>query len=167
MSAISDGTSNLNWASETFAYAQAHDGTAWVGISKGEHVSPDRAGLLIDPEHLPAEEPEKDNEGSDGESTGTDGGGGETETSSGDDTSPSGAPDTNTKRQYYALFELDTVRGVRDLGAILESVTAHLGPNVELSLEVRAASDEGYDDRTIRNVSENAGNLGATESAFE
>ena len=38
-SAISDNL-KPELGKQTFAYAQAHDGTAWVGISKGEHVSP-------------------------------------------------------------------------------------------------------------------------------
>ena len=80
-----------------------------------------------------------------------------TETPDGDDNSPSGT-DTNTSSTTHSS---NSTSG-HDLGAILESVTAHLGPNVELSLEVRAASDE-IDDRTIRTVSKN-GNIGATNT---
>lgn len=43
-----------------------------------------------------------------------------------------------------ALFKLDPIRGIKDLGEILEHVTARLGSDVELSLEVRATSAEGY-----------------------
>lgn len=43
-SAISDGTSNLNWPSETFGYADARDGDTWVGVRTGQHVNPSGAG---------------------------------------------------------------------------------------------------------------------------
>ncbi|HMS73367.1 MAG TPA: hypothetical protein PKB03_10070, partial [Baekduia sp.] len=69
--------------------------------------------------------------------------------------------------QFYAQFDLDSVRGIKQLGEILEHVTARLGPNVELSLEVRATNAEGYDDATQRIVTENASNLGAKGQEFE
>ena len=72
-----------------------------------------------------------------------------------------------TATRFYAQFDLDSVRGIKQLGEILEHVTARLGPNVELSLEVRATNDAGYDDGTQRIVTENATNLGANGPEFE
>ena len=69
--------------------------------------------------------------------------------------------------RFYAQFDLDTVRGIKQLGEILENITARLGPNVELSLEVRATNEDGYDDDTRRIVSENAKSLEATATEFE
>ena len=69
--------------------------------------------------------------------------------------------------QFYAQFDIDPVRAIKQLGQILENVSARLGPNIELSLEIRANNPDGYDDGTQRIVSENATNLGAQASEFE
>ena len=68
---------------------------------------------------------------------------------------------------FYALFELDRLRGAAQVADILEHIAAHLGDDVELSLELRAKADPGYTDATRRTVSENATNLGAKASEFE
>ncbi|MCY4424949.1 MAG: hypothetical protein OXC06_17950, partial [Acidimicrobiaceae bacterium] len=62
---------------------------------------------------------------------------------------------------------LDPVRGIKQLGEIGDHVTSKLGEAVELVLEIRATSDEGYDEATRRTVSENARSLGAQSSEFE
>ena len=58
-------------------------------------------------------------------------------------------------------------RCIKQLGEIAEHVTARLGPDVELTLEVRAKNSDGFDDATRRTVSENATNLGSRSSEFE
>lgn len=164
--AISNGTSNLNWASETFGYADAHDGTTWVGIRTGQHVTPRVSGLLIHPDHVPAPKASehKEGRGDDGGQDGTESGGGGATSGGKKTAAPTGS---SSATQFYAQFYLDPVRGIRQLGEILEHVTARLGPGVELSLEVRATNAEGYDDATQRIVSENAANLGANGVEFE
>lgn len=67
--------------------------------------------------------------------------------------------------RFYARFDLDPVRGIKELGEILEHVVAHLG-EVKLELEIRGTSTDGYDDATRRTVSENATNLGASGPEF-
>ena len=160
--AISDGTSNLNWGKETFGYAEAHDGEKWVGVRTGEHVTPSTSGLVIHPEHVPAE--------GDGGSSG-DGEGGEAtrggEGGSDEEGSGGGGSATADSTSFYAIFDLDSVRGIKQLGEIFENVTKRLGPDVELSLEVRAKNKAGYDDHARRTISENAKNLGASEVEFE
>ena len=47
LGAISDGTSNMNWGQETFGYADASDGTTWVGVRTGQHVTPLLSGLIV------------------------------------------------------------------------------------------------------------------------
>ena len=51
--AISDGTANLNWSQETFAYAQAHNNDPWIGVTTGAHIDPAPSGLLTQPNHAP------------------------------------------------------------------------------------------------------------------
>jgi hypothetical protein len=155
--AISDGTANLNWAKETFGYADAHNDTTWVGIRTGEHVSPRVGGLLIHPEEVP-----KINEETSGQETVADAG------TSG--TPPAGnKPSTkgNVKHQFYAQFDLDPVRGIKQLGQILEHIADRLGSELEISLEITSKSEEGFDDSTRRIVTENANNLNAKAAEFE
>lgn len=164
--AVSDGTSNLNWSQETFGYAEAHDGNNWVGVRTGEHVTPAVSGLLIHPDHVPTDKPEDGDSGDTGTTGGT-GAEGTGSRSGGGDDSKKGEGGGPSKTQFYAQFDLNPVRGIKELGEILEHVTARLGSGVELHLEVRASSEAGYDDATQRIVKENASNLGARAAEFE
>ena len=76
-------------------------------------------------------------------------------------------PASTGDTSFYALFDLDSVNGIKQLGKILEHVVDHLGPDVEIALEVRAKNAAGFTDATKRSVSENATNLGAQASEFE
>ena len=76
-------------------------------------------------------------------------------------------PESSTPTQFYAHFNLDPVRCIKQLGEIADHVSSKLGDGVELVLEVRATSDEGFDESTRRTVSENARSLGAQSSEFE
>ena len=159
-SAISTGTASIDWAQETFAYAEAHDGSTWVGIRKGEHVNPTPSGLLIHPDRLPkpteSEPPDQD-----GSPPSVD-----TPPAGTEPAAPSVAPSTGPT-QFYAQFDLDPVRCIKELGEIADHISSHLGPNVELVLEVRATNPDGFQDSTQRTVSENATNLNAVSSEFE
>ncbi len=164
--AISDGTSNMNWKAETFGYADAHDGDSWVGVSIGQHVTPNVGGLLIHPDHVPSPKSKEEDVEEDGSADGDQDEPGTKQPES----KPGGGAkgdDSPTATQFYAVFDIDSVRGIKQLGEILEHVTGRLGPDVELSLEIRATSDAGYDDGDQRVVSENARNLGATAAEFE
>ena len=159
-SAISTGTASIDWAQETFAYAEAHDGSTWVGIRKGEHVNPTPSGLLIHPDRLPEPPPPEpsDQEASppsaDPQPSGT-------------QPAASSAIPTTGPTQFYAQFDLDPVRCIKELGQIADHISSHLGPNLELVLEVRATNPKGFEESTQRTVSENASNLGAAASEFE
>ena len=159
--AISDGTSNLNWAKETFGYAEAHDGDNWVGVKTGEHVTPSTSGLLIDPDHVPEDEQGGSGSGAGPGSTGQPGADGEDGAGSAD------GAEAGSATQFYALFSLDSVRGIKQLGEIFEHVTGRLGADIELNLEIRAKNEDGYDEATRRVIAENASNLGASEAEFD
>ena len=63
---------------------------------------------------------------------------------------------------FYAQFDLDPVRGIKQLGEILEHVAARLGRERQGPLEVRAETS-GLRRRNPRIVTENASNLGARQ----
>ena len=166
--AISDGTSNLNWSQETFGYAEAYDGTSWVGVRSGQHVDPTRSGLLIHPDHVPSKDDAEDADEGSGSNKGKATEGGSKGSSGGAGKPPGGTGGAATSAtQFYALFNLDPVRGIKQLGEILDHVTGRLGASVELSLEVRATKADGFDDAAQRIVTENASNLGAKAAEFE
>jgi predicted AAA+ superfamily ATPase len=160
--AISDGVSNFNWQNETFAYAQAHDGAKWVGITVGNHVDAQPSGLLIRPAEAveatkPAPLPPP------------------AIPSSGEPPSPvertppptPGDPAQQTRTDFYALFDLDPVRAIKQLADILDNVAAQLKTGATLSLEIRSSNPTGFDDNIRRTVTENAKSLQAHTAEFE
>lgn len=100
-------------------------------------------------------------------------GGDDPETPAGTPTSPgkpgdvSGGVTPSSATGFYSRFQLDTVRGIKELGEIFKNVVEHLGTEVELVLEIRANKTDGFSETVQRTVSENATNLGATGTEFE
>ena len=160
-SAISTGTASTDWAQETFAYAEAHDGSTWVGVQTAQHVNPTSSGRLVHPDRLPKpEEPKARDEALyDAQPIAAQAG---VSQAGFQGSAPSSGP-----TQFYAQFELDPVRCIKQLGEIADHISSHLGPEIELVLEVRAANPDGFKESTQRTVSENASNLGAAASEFE
>jgi hypothetical protein len=165
--AIGTGVANLSWPTETFAYADGYDGEKWVGLVTSQQVTVRPGGLVVRsaealaqlnsvPEPTPAPiggEPEP-NPGGIGPGPGP----------NGVVTKP--AP---SKTRYYGQFNLDSVRAIRQLGEILESVVEHLskaGGTTVLTIEINSDS-AGFDDRTQRVVKENAAQLGVKSQEFE
>ena len=177
-SAVADGVAKLTWDTETFAYAEAHDGNRWVGLVAAQQVLPRASGYIV---AGPAAKRQMDSEakpwnGGDSGSTS----GGEMEASRGtaggvDETSNEASSSPSSTGQllpvgFYGRFSLDSVRAIRQLEDILQNVVEHLSRtnsgSVELTLEINARS-VGFDDRVQRVVNENAGQLGATAHEFE
>ena len=159
--AIVNRATKLTWQQETFAYAEAHDGERWVGLHTDDAVFPAPGGLLIHPDRVPepAEQPQPPPDDPPG-------GTGLGPDSLGGDPGPGHEPAQPTT--FYAQFELDLVRCIKQLDEIVESVGSKLGASeVELVLEIRAKNQQGFDESTRRTVSENARHLKAQSSEFE
>ena len=159
--AIANRDSTITWREDTFAYAEAHDGERWMGLHTDDALLPAPSGLLIHPDRVPAV-PEQQEPDSDPDGDSDDGAG-----DSDEDTTRTRRPETSQPTQFYAQFNLDPVRCIKQLGEIADNISSRLGPDVELVLEIRAKSDEGFDESTRRTVSENANSLGAQSSEFE
>lgn len=52
--------------------------------------------------------------------------------------------------RFYARFDLDQVRGIRQLEEIMTNVTDHLGSNVKITVEIEAESPAGWGDLNSR-----------------
>jgi hypothetical protein len=73
------------------------------------------------------------------------------------------------KTHYYGQFDLDSVRAVKQMGEILESIVEHLakaGGSTKITLEINSSS-VSFDDRTQRVVKENAAQLGVKSQEFD
>ncbi|MXY09521.1 MAG: ATP-binding protein [Acidimicrobiaceae bacterium] len=161
-SAIANRATTLTWQQETFAYAEAHDGERWVGLHTDDAIPPAPSGLLIHPDQVPAAPEVAESDGDSADSPDDPG-----EPADLDGPPPKSKPEPPRRTQFYAQFNLDPVRCIKQLGDIADHVTSKLGDNVELILEVRAKSEEGFDEATHRTVFENAKALGAKSTEFE
>lgn len=66
-----------------------------------------------------------------------------------------------------SAFNLDRVRGVKEMGEILEHIVSHLDEETELTLEIRSEDLDGYSESVQRTVKENATTLKAEIADFE
>lgn len=177
--AVSNGTANMNWEVETFAYADAKEDDTWFGVTHSTHVYPARSGWLIRPDAvLPEVAPDAEYGGESGEAAPDSGDLDASGSSRGSSSSrPAGGASprgggTSTAEpagpgRFYARFKLDSVRGIRQLEEIMTNVTNHLGANIKITVEIEAESTDGFDDRTQRIAVENAHQLGAQAAEFE
>jgi predicted AAA+ superfamily ATPase len=171
--AISDGASNLTWQTETFAYADGHDGSRYVGLVTAQHVSARPGGIVVRPDVAVAQITAETTSVDDTSGTeAAEGSAGEPGTTSetdrrGESKATSTVP---APTRFYGQFMLDSVRAIRQLEEILRNVVEHLSraddAAVTLTLEVNARS-AGFDDRTRRVVGENSTQLGAKGQEFE
>jgi hypothetical protein len=73
--------------------------------------------------------------------------------------------------RFYGVVEVDPDRLGRDGGRIAQEVVAHLsaliGTEVEVTIEVRATNAEGFPDEVVRIVSENTTSLRFRTHGFE
>jgi len=73
--------------------------------------------------------------------------------------------------RYHGRVTLDQVRINKDVAVIMDEVVQHLtsqlGCDVEVTLEIAARLPEGFDEATVRTVSENSRTLGFDHYAFE
>ena len=169
--AISTGVANFDWATDTFAYAEGHNGEKWVGLTTSQIVTPRPSGLVVRPTEARAQiESTIDVETpSTGGGISTNGGGGETTSGGGSEIPPPEVPASNSKTRYYGQFNLDSVRAVRQIADILESIVEHLSQSngeTTLVLEINSTSNN-FDDRVQRVVKENAAQLGVKSQEFE
>ena len=178
LEAVGDGPGNMMWKEETFAYAEAWDDQreTWVGVRSGAGANANISGFVVQGERLPLPE-EADASGGAAPGEGEPGAGVPGEIPG--TVAPAGGqvsggqqgtlklPQKPKPTRFYAQFDLDLIRSIKQLDEILELVTRHLGENVELTLEINAKKPEGYDDSTRRVVSENSIQLGAKGVEFE
>jgi predicted AAA+ superfamily ATPase len=170
--AVSAGVSNIDWSNETFAIADAFDDGVWKGLRAAEQVTTTPGMLLVHPEPAlgqMAKSKPSGGTGATGDENGTGDSGGDGGTGTGEG-KESGGEKAGEPRSYFATFELDRVRAIKQLESILQDIVDHLSKapdaSISLVLDINATSS-GYSTATVRTVGENATTLGAKNSEFE
>ncbi|MFQ5434963.1 MAG: hypothetical protein ACE5FD_08815, partial [Anaerolineae bacterium] len=84
---------------------------------------------------------------------------------------PPPAPEPKATTRYYGRVQVSPQRVNREMGLIVEEVierlTSLVGCDVEITLEINARLPEGFDESTIRTVSENGRTLKFEHYEFE
>jgi len=168
--AIEQGVASMTWESDTFAYAEGFDESKdrYLGLRAGEHVAAvvDSASVLVKPEtarkqldeEAPAPQPGAEESGAIV--------GGE---------QPGGEPEPvvvdGKPHRFHGVVVVDPVRMSRDADQVADEVVKHLAgladTNVEVRIEITAASGDGFDDDVVRTVTENAKTLKFDQHGFE
>jgi hypothetical protein len=135
----------LTWQMEGFATSVGTNGTGrYLGLTTGSHPGPlTPTSLIVNPEFALGQlesEPEPDTKG-------------ETEPKPPEVT-------TSVPTHFLGSVHLDPTRPGRDFGRVVQEVVEHLtalvGIDVELMLEIRAQKDDGIPEDVARAVVENA-----------
>ncbi len=179
IAAIRDGLDRLTWTSETFAYAEGWDEKTgqYKGLRAGGQVRvlDDATSLVVKPEiaHAQMEAEQKAKEemkvvkdpklDDDGLTVGPP-----------DDKEDGDQPHVHTTpkpNRFHGTVRLDPIRCGRDASKIAEEVIQHLtalvGAEVEVTLEVHAKLRDGADEKLVRDVTENCNTLKFTNYGFE
>lgn len=188
LEAIREGVTRLTWQSETFAYAEGWDEQRkrYKGLRAGQssRILTDAGSLLVKPEiaivQIEADRP-KPGGGTTGGTGGGAGTGGETPpivapgkpgTESG--TTGGGGPPPvppPLPKRFYGSIKLDSMRLSRDADKVAQEIVQHLtaliGTEVEVTLEVHAKIPDGASPELVRTVTENCRTLRFENYGFE
>lgn len=171
--AISNGLGNLAWRTETFAYAERYDSASerYSGLMSAcaTTIRPDDPGLLVtgaaaerqfdlDRERLLPVDDSDPVVNVDDDST-----------ERVDPIQP--GPHRQLPKRFHATVVLDPTRLASEAGKVNEEVLSHLsgkiGSNARVTLEIHVDRAEGFDEGTVRTVSENANALKFETHGFE
>ena len=169
--AIRDGLSLLSWTQDAFGFADSYDESEgrYRGLRGGQLVSiddTDTPGLLVKPEvarkqmDTEKEEPIPVDEKEPGEEKIREKEPGEKD------------PEKPIKpRRFHGSVNVDATRLGRDAGKVGEEIVQHLsalvGAEVEVTLEISAKIPAGAPDNVVRTVTENCNTLRFTAYGFE
>lgn len=162
---IREGPASINWQDEGFATAAAFDGQ-YLDLVAGSHpAAATTSTLIVQPsaaeEQLSrAPQPVPPPIGGEVGAPGEDGREG-----------PAATDERHALTRFYGRVTLDPDRYARDFGKVQQEVLTHLsgqiGAQLEIVVEIRARNQSGFEETTIRNVSENARTLRFDHHEFE
>jgi hypothetical protein len=175
LDAVQEGAGRLD---PPFAYATGKDAdgyhTGLIFQSVGGSIYFDSQSLLIHPDHVerkPKPEPKPGVRNGHGKTSG----GGAVEPGPGGEEGggpqpPEPEPELKPVR-YYGRVTIDPQRVNREMNLVVEEVvqrlTSQVGCEVEIALEIKAEYTDGFDDQTVRTISENSRTLKFEDFGFE
>ena len=75
------------------------------------------------------------------------------------------------KKRYYGSVQVDPQRAMRDLSQIADEIIVRLaslpGADVKITVEIEGLHGEGFDDATLRTISENSRTLNFNDYGFD
>ena len=78
---------------------------------------------------------------------------------------------TSTKHSFYGTIDIDPIKAKMDFAILVDEVvqqfTANVGVSVEISVEIRATTNAGFDESLQRTIKENGKVLGFSSVEFE
>jgi hypothetical protein len=167
--AMVEGIKLLTWSKDSFAYADSFDEKEgrYRGLRCGQMVSisaSEPTGLIVKPDvAAKQQEAERPSIGS-----------GATVVSPPPGGPAAGLPDAPTPqlpKRFHGSVKLDATRVGRDAGRIADEVISHLtalvGSEVKISLEIEAQVPNGVPENTVRIVTENSRTLRFDSQGFE
>ncbi|MCC6694832.1 MAG: DUF499 domain-containing protein [Candidatus Hydrogenedentes bacterium] len=178
LQAIQDGIHLMTWMQDTFAYADGWDDKQkrYLGLKAGGLTSVVSEGGSVVVRSLVAVKQLEQERAP--EPTGPTGGGYPT----GDGGKSSGgaggttvrepvAPEVKKLRRFHGSVSVQPLRLGRQAGEIAEEVVQHLtalmGTDVSVSIEITATCPDGFPENVVRTVSENSRTLKFTSQGFE
>jgi hypothetical protein len=182
LAAVRDGLERLTWKDETYAYAERWDEPSgrYKGLRAGQpgRVVLDAESLIVQSE-IAAAQLEEDLLDTAVKGTGSSSGA-RAGSGPGLTTGPAGRgsgagttdePPVRPLRRFHGSVKLDPVRVGREAARIAEEVVQHLsaivGADVQVTLDVQAELPEGASDKLVRDVTENCRTLRFDEYGFE
>ncbi|MBZ0154723.1 MAG: DUF499 domain-containing protein [Alphaproteobacteria bacterium] len=177
--AIHDGLALLSWTQDSFAYADSFDEATgrYRGLRccQGMNISEDNiSGLLVRPAAaLKQRESETVNvpTGTTGTTEGAEGSAGVLPGMGTHGTREGPVTEAAKPKRFHGSVSLDPARVGRDASRIAEEVISHLsalvGSEVKVTLEIEAQIPQGAPDNVVRTVTENSRTLKFTTQGFE
>lgn len=153
---VSQGPASTTWQSEGFAVADLDAGDRYAGLSVGEiapAVTTDT--LIVRPDvALGQVETEHEETSASVSSVHRD----DHTTTTADVVEDDSADRTRAPTRYQGAVRLDPVRAVKQFQTLADEILVNLQAvgQVEVTIEISATAPDGYDDRTVRNITENA-----------
>lgn len=173
--AVQDGVRSLNWANETFAYAEAFDETSgdYRGVHASETVSIMDSGHVVKPEVAARvgrgiEVPLVSQPGA-GEQNALWGAG--TATAPADESRPGAPAGAPLPRRFHATVSIDPLTPAGSVSTVADHVLKHLttlpGAVARVELDIEVEVPGGIPEDVQRTVSENANTLKFSDHGFE
>lgn len=165
---IAGGAAEPSWR-EIFAAADEYHDDHYLGVVAGHRPTVRATTLVVQPDLASAQlgEPTKRHDGKLRLSSSPISAGASTEAVLGDEDDQTTGP-----RYFHGMIALNPTRLSRDFGAVVQEIitqlTAVVNTRVKVTVEVQAHNPDGFPDTVVRNVTENARELGfEAGSGFE